>query len=177
LVSDRGAVLTVRAAARGVVDFSAARVLDVGWWRKTNLLISSMADDDRLLTLRAAFDFQRALVANGNLTKESFEGCQKTCREILDDIWNVVSPWSKATQASVRSGQIGSLIDAYKRMVGDPDDPKFRDKLLKELELQESARNVVQPESDDARVSRLAAARDAERERRRNRKNRLTPGR
>lgn len=160
--SDRGAVLTVRAAARGIVDFSKVRVLDVSWWRRANILIRGMARDDELTTIRAAFDYQRSLVGNSGLTDESFKETQKTARALFREVINTVSPWAAKSEKQAHSEHMNSLLEAYKKLVGDPDDPEFRAKLLHDRQLlADGPPDKVTVEDENKRIDRLLAERDA----------------
>lgn len=158
--ADRGAVLTLRAAVRGVIDFSQARVHDVRWWRRANVLIRAMAAEDDLVAVRAAFDLQRSLVGNAGLTEKSFEGCQKKAQALFGDIVECLYPWSVKDAAARTEGQMGSLIDAYKKMVGDPDDPEFQKKLLHDLTTLEAEQAAEPAESESDRIDRLLRERD-----------------
>lgn len=172
--ADRGAVLTLRAAVRGVIDFTQARVHDVRWWRRANVLIKAMAAEDDLVAVRAAFDLQRSLVGNSGLTEKSFEGCQKAAKALFGDIVEVLYPWSAKDAEQKKAGEIGGLIDQYKRLVGDPDDPEFQKKLAHDLALQEAAAQEETPESDNDRIERLLRERDEHYTRIRNSGGKLT---
>lgn len=158
--TDRGAVLTLRAAARGVVDFSQARVLDVRWWRRSNALIKAMAAEDDLVAVRAAFDLQRSLVGNGNLTKESFEECQKKVQALFGDVIDVLCPWAAKDGEAKKTGQVNELIDKYRTMVGDPNDPEYAKKLAHDLALIDAQEEEGPEESETARIDRLLKERD-----------------
>ncbi len=84
--------MTVRAAVAGVIDFSKARLRDVSWWRRSNLLIRSMHADREAQLLRTAYSFQCALVANGSLTEESFKQVQARAKDTFNDIVNTHQP-------------------------------------------------------------------------------------
>ena len=157
--ADRGAVLTLRAAVRGVIDFAQARVRDVRWWRRANVLIKAMAAEDDLVAVRAAFDLQRSLVGNGSLTEKSFEGCQKAAKALFGDIVDVLYPWSARDAESRKQGQLDGMIDAYKKLVGDPDDPEFQKKLLHDLARMD-AKEEEPGETEDARIDRLLRERE-----------------
>lgn len=159
--ADRGAVLTIRAAARGVVDFSRARVRDVGWWRRTNALIRAMDRDDRLVLAKAAFDHQLSLVGNSALTDESFKKSQETARELYQEILNLAEPWAARSVADVKAATRSGLISAYKRLIGDPDDPAFRRKLLADQERLKAGKVAAAPvETQDQKIDRLMRERD-----------------
>lgn len=156
--SDRGAVLTVRAAARGVIDFSRARVRDVRWWRRSNAIIRAMDRDDEFDLVRAAFDLQRSLVGNSGLTDESFKQAQKTANEAFAQLQQIRRPWFD--KAKAKADAIAGMIAEYKKYIGDPDDPVFREKLLADAAAAEAA-SAPPAESEDARIERLIRERDA----------------
>jgi hypothetical protein len=165
LETDRGAVLTIRAAARGVIDFGKARLLDVDWWRRARLLVNSMAEDDALVWLNAAHDFHCALVGNGSLTKESFDSAKKGARETFNEVMNTVRPWDAKSVSQIEKEQIGSMVDLYKRLVGDPSDPAFYEKMLKDVEAQEAlAAEAASRPDPEQELNRQLAERDRRRE-------------
>jgi hypothetical protein len=161
LETDRGAVLTLRAAARGVIDFSKARVDDVRWWRRTNVLIKTMSVEDDMVAVRAAFDLQRSLVGNSGLTDKSFEASQKTAKALFGDIVEVLYPWSSKESAARKAGEIEGLINQYKQLVGDPNDPEFQKKLEHDYEVFKNQDSAVEVESDSERIDRLMQEREA----------------
>lgn len=120
-----------------------------------------MAAEDDLVAVRAAFDLQRSLVGNSGLTDESFKSCQKTSQALFGDIMDAIHPWAAKTAESRKNGQVDSLLETYKRLVGDPDDPEFQKKLLHDLEQYEKSlepKAAVEPEDD--RINRLLKERD-----------------
>lgn len=159
--ADRGAVLTQRAAVRGVVDFTTARLLDVRWWRRTNVLIQAMAAEDKIIATRAAFDLQRSLVGNSGLTEKSFEECQKAAKALFGDIVDCLHPWAAKDAEGRKAGQLDNMIADYKKYVGDPDDPEYAKKLLHDLERLDAQEKVDGPaESETERIDRLLKERD-----------------
>jgi hypothetical protein len=114
---------------RGVVDFSKARLHDVSWWRRTNTLIRAMHHDNEIDVLKGAFAFECALLGNGNLTEESFSKVQARAKKSFNDIINLHQPWAAKSIEQVQQEGYQQLIDTYKRVVGDPDDPAFMAKL------------------------------------------------
>ncbi len=132
-------------------------MLDVRWWRRANALIEAMADEDDLAIRRAAFDLQRSLVGNGGLTKESFAESQKAVKALFGDIVGMLRPWAG------KADKVDGLIAAYKRYVGDPDDPEFREKLMHDREMlarAEAEAAAAAPEAEEARIDRLILERE-----------------
>lgn len=158
--TDRGAVLTCRAAARGAIDFARANIRDLSWWRMSNAVISSMARTEEIVALQAAYDFQLALVGNSGLTEESFKAAQKTGKEIFQQIIDTQMPWAASDMKGQKDREVNSLIDAYKRLIGDPDDPEFQKKILHDMEMQAKPKVVEVVETDDQRIARLIEERD-----------------
>lgn len=127
------------------------------WWRRANALIEAMADEDDLAIRRAAFDLQRSLVGNGGLTKESFAESQKAVKALFGDIVGMLRPWAG------KADKVDGLIAAYKRYVGDPDDPAFREKLMHDRDMlarAEAEAAATAPEPEDARIDRLILERE-----------------
>jgi len=150
-----------------MIDFSRAAIDDVAWWRRSNAMIRQMARDDEIAGLKSLFEFQCALVANGSLTKESFDTSQEAAKELYLEIIRAIQPWNQTDKKSTRSSQIEQLMDAYKKYVGDPDDPVFQAKLIKQRERQKAQEaglieSPVVMETEDERITRLIRERDAQ---------------
>lgn len=114
-----------------------------------------------MVAVRAAFDLQRSLVGNSGLTDKSFEASQKTAKALFGDIVEVLYPWSSKDAAAKKAGEIDGLINEYKRLVGDPDDPEFQKKLLHDYELVKATNEETPQESDNERIDRLMKEREA----------------
>lgn len=119
-----------------------------------------MAAEDDLVAVRAAFDLQRSLVGNSGLTEKSFEATQKKAQALFGDIVECLYPWSAQDSASRSASQVNGMINAYKQLVGDPDDPEFQKKLAHDLALLEADEAVETPETDSERIDRLLKERD-----------------
>jgi len=120
-----------------------------------------MARDDELATIRAAFDYQRSLVGNSGLTEESFKDVQKTARGLFQEVINTVSPWASKSVEDAHAAEMNNLLDSYRKYVGDPDDPEFQARLMKDRELLTGPEEeVVEVESEDKRIERLLSERD-----------------
>lgn len=159
--------MAVRLAAKGLVDFRQARLLDIGWWRRVNILRNALQDADDLEMLKAAYAFPLALLGNSSLTPESFKGAQTTAKENFNEILNSLRPWDAKTSDTARHDQIDELVTNYKKMVGDPKDPVFAAKLRASIEAERKRRAAVPAETDDARVERLLRERDRKKRKRR----------
>lgn len=169
MATDQGAVLTIRAAARGIIDFRQADVRDVRWWRRANLLIRALADDDEVQGLMQALHYQLALVGNSGIRDEDFAEAQKRAQAILRDIIHLLQPWAaqKKGDNTVQS-EIDRLTELYKSVFGDPSDPEVRARLDKmaeefkrETERKRSERNRDKESSN--RIEKAIAERDRRR--------------
>lgn len=144
---------------RGVVDFREARIRDVNWWRRSNVLIREMErEDDRVI---AAAMLQRycAYVANGQLTDDSFKKFQELSQQECVRLIELLRPWTAA--ASARTDAIEQVTETYKRLVGDPKDPEFMARMAAEVKQFEEERRAVKAETDEQRVARLLRERAA----------------
>lgn len=157
----------MRAARCGIIDFRRARLLDVNWWRYTNVLIDDMLQEDHRGILQMVHAFQCALIAHGNLTEESFKKAQERAWDKLDQYIATLWPWTAGDGRGARQEETDELIALYKQTQGDPNDPAFRAKLQADVEANQARELALRkPESAEQRVDRLLVERDAARKRR-----------
>lgn len=120
-----------------------------------------MAQDEERLVVKAAYDFQLALMGNGALTEESFKKTQERAREAFNDFINLIQPWAAKSTEELKKQSIDNLIEMYKETFGDPDDPEFIRKIEEGVaESRRRRRNRQISESDDERVNRMLRERD-----------------
>lgn len=154
----------VRAQARGVVDFREA-TRDSAWWFRARLLMEAMDQDDELHWLQAALTLQTALLGNGQLQQESFEGAQKRARSIFNEIVNTTMPWAAKSQDERAQEDIDKAAESYRRLVGDTRSPEFQKKIEEHLrlrrELMDRGRRPV--ETVDEKLNRKIRERDRKR--------------
>lgn len=156
--------MTVRAAVSGVIDFSKARLLDVAWWRRANILIQAMDYERELEIIKAAYAFQCSLVANGSLTEDSFKSVQKGAKVTFNEIINAMQPWAAQTLEEIQQKEMVGLTELYKRVIGDIDDPNFREKLEHDIELDKEARKKARAQiPEEEMIARRIAQAAAER--------------
>lgn len=129
----RDAVLAVRAAARGVVDFTKARILDRRWWQVYYALIDEMDRQDRIASDRDSLHFHLALMAHGNLADEGFSKSQDKAIERYNGILDELYPWNNEDKKTQERTKHDALRDTYKAVVGDPTDPAFAKVLADEV--------------------------------------------
>lgn len=146
----------MRAAARGVIDFRQARLRDVNWWRRTNLLLAELARAEEAAAIHASYLFHLALVANGTLGADGFRAEQTKARDAFQDYVACLHPWAEQVRKRQRLGDAKALADMYKRVVGDRDDPEVRSRWRRESEELEARLAVADPGA--ATMAAVAAA-------------------
>lgn len=150
----------MRACRQGVIDFSEARLLDVKWWRRANLLIDGMAKEDDLEILRSAMGFHLALVSNGNLSDESWDKAKTAAAEAFNDIVNTVHPWGARSTEQRRDDEMTALSKLYKERIGDLTDPAFEAVIMAEAARMTAQMEETEArESDEDRIDRMARER------------------
>lgn len=112
-----------------------------------------MARDDEAKSIQAAFSYQLALLGNGQLEEKSFKAVQAEASRLFEALNAALYPWSDVVEG--KQQQLSSLIDDYKRLVGDPDDPEFKAKLEADIAADKERRRQATPESDEDRIERL----------------------
>lgn len=168
--TDRGAVLAVRAALRGVIDYSKAQLLDAAWWRRCHILLRGMAKEDTLTLQQGVFNFHLALVSNSGLTEESFNKQQELARDAFYDIMGTVRPWEGVSADARKHKEISDLKQAYIQAWGDPSDPAWQARQAQALAAwQEELKNSTHVSEEDewARVNRRLAERAQRNDKRR----------
>lgn len=118
-----------------------------------------MARLDEIESMKSAYAYQCALVANSGLTEQSFKDSQRTAKELFTEIVDAFSPWAAKNAGAMKDQEINSMIDAYKRLIGDPNDPVFQEKLRQTLYDRENKPIEVVQETDEQRINRLLKAR------------------
>lgn len=179
--TDRGAVLTVRAAVRGTIDFSQARLLDPDWWRRCLILLNGVAAEDDIATYQTIYRYHLALVGNSGLSEDSFRDVQDRARDAFNDLMQLYRPWSSKVKASheIREEEAQQLREAYKQAFGfDVNDTEEEQRRLN-LWLEEIKNQKANELEDTARIIEEATAQAEEirAERLRQRRQRLMQGR
>jgi len=162
LETDRGAVLTIRAASRGLIDFQRANVKDINWWRYVNAILYASLRDESLVTDQLAYQYQLALISNSTLTQDSWKGAQEQAKAMFQDCLNTQRPWAARTSAQRQEEQVGGLVDTYRKTIGDPRDPVFAAKLEQDIRDSQARRRERRnnQETEDSRLTRLLRERD-----------------
>lgn len=90
---DRAAVLTVRSAVRGIIDYREADIVDRRWWRRWRILVNEMTTQSDKELLNQLYLYHLALVSNSGLTEESFKSTQQSARENFNEFAAKIRPW------------------------------------------------------------------------------------
>ncbi len=130
----------VRAQALGVIDFSRTRLFDPRWWRRSAMLLDELARQADTEIYRAAIIYQTGLLANSRLTDDSFKTTQKHMQSFFNDLVNNLHTWDKRSLDELEQEAETSLIDTYRAVAGDPDDPEYQ------ATLDFSVQNITTPE-------------------------------
>lgn len=117
-----------------MIDFRQAKLRDVNWWRRTNLLLTEVAREDEATVVHASYLYHLALVANGSIGADNFKEQQKKARETFNDFVACTHPWAERVRRNRQLTDMKQLTELYKRVVGDPDDPLTRQRWQRESE-------------------------------------------
>jgi len=139
-----------------VIDFRQARLRDVNWWRRTNLLLAELARDDRAAVHHASLLFHLALVANGNLGADGFSAAQSKALEEFNDLTACYQPWAEQVRRRRRLTDAKELSELYTKVVGDRNDPETRARWKRESAALEARIAVSDPGA--ATMAAVAAA-------------------
>lgn len=126
--------MIVRAAAAGVIDFSQCRPSDPAWFRGLRVKLSAFADREELVYLTEVLKVYCALLSRP-IPAETYNDISQAMIAVLENIDRIQHPWRPKAETQALS--IGAqLAELYRQKIGDPNDPKFRELLEKEQELQ-----------------------------------------
>jgi len=168
LAADRVGHLTVLAAARGIIDFREARLLDPSWWRRCRWLLAVVAADVEAAAVAEAYRFDLAQVGNSALSDDSFSKAQDRAIAAYHALRSIIRPWDERKPETSVEGERARLVQAYKQLIGDPADPEFRrkqDAMLAEARRKREAAAQQRTVVDEAR--RKLASQASRRTRRR----------
>jgi|TARA_R110000824_G_scaffold29652_12_gene98503 hypothetical protein len=161
LERDRGAILTVRSAALGVINYAEAQILEKGWWRKWRLLIGQMAQEDNATLLRDLYSYHLALVANSGISPDSFKSVQESAKDNLDQIVAARRPWAAQDKSDRLEDEVAQSKEDWKYFFDiDLNDEEQRSKYLEELDKQAEKALIEadQPLEEDLIADKIEAA-------------------
>ena len=128
LGGDRAAVLTLRAASKGVLDFSKTDLHSPSWWKNWRYLTRVLDTEDRGELLRRAYEFQLALISNARLAEsDNFTAAQKRAKDIFYDLEGNLRPWLGRTKEDRDIREREQYREQWIAHFGfDPDDAEAR---------------------------------------------------
>lgn len=131
-----------------------------------------MSRDDDLEIVKAAYRFHLALVANSQVTEESWKASKKNATGLFNDLINLLHPWGARTAEQRREEEVNHLGELYRKLIVGNHTPEEWEAIVEAEAARMRVDDEAEPESADERVERLAAARinkEAELARRRKR--------
>jgi hypothetical protein len=111
LENNREAVLTLRSATRGIIDYTEADILNPVWWRRWRLIIRTLIREDNRSILHDKYQFDLALVSHGQLGSDTFKSVQETAREAFEDLKATARPWNGRATAEDRRREEKEIFD------------------------------------------------------------------
>lgn len=129
----------MRAAARGVVDFSRFDPFDRAWWSRLYWLLDEIESEDltRLVGARHA----QHLAGVGHYTEQ-----WPKAAELLKDLSALLRPWTDRRNGP-RPGDVEAMRAELIRRVGDPKDPKTQERIARTVQY---LKDLVKPAAKPA---------------------------
>jgi hypothetical protein len=116
----------VQAAARGVVDFSTADLLDRRWWMKLWWLLDQVENDNVVFVRRMEHAHNAALLQYG-LDEKVFDLHWDGATTAMREVWDALFPWCKMDATSGKA--VDKLHEAWVKRWGDPNSPETLKKI------------------------------------------------
>jgi hypothetical protein len=153
LAKDRVAVLTRRAAARGLIDFGKARWYDPAWWRHCRGMFAEIEEQDALEVNKACLTFYSMVVARSG--SEDVQNQLDKAGELVQQIQSLLWPWAATTKQEQQLQTVQEAQKFYTQLAGAaPGTATFDQLIAQHMKSVESVYKEAQVESDDARVIR-----------------------
>lgn len=123
-----------RAAVRGVIDFTKARILDYEWWRYYFVILDAMMREDDSRLIKAQRDHHLALISNSRLTEEGFDKHQKLANDRWWDLVACMRPWEITDAVERKRAEYKKLTEAWEAHFGKMDDEETKRNIEREVE-------------------------------------------
>jgi len=134
LERDQAAVLTLRSAAKGVVDYTRLDLHDPAWWRYWRFSLQAMHSLERGELLRMVFEQQLALVSNPKLSGEQFSERQKEASELFQDIEGNLYPWKGRSREERQAHEEKEFAQQWEELTGfDPSDDEAKEQWAEDI--------------------------------------------
>lgn len=116
--NNRAAQLIIRAAARGVIDYSKFEYNNPKWWQKLVMILREIDAEDHLRYYQLPFMYAVSLLASGNLNEEGVMKCQNIINMSIELIGKLI--YYKNKDIDVESKLSGKdkydyLVKEYKK--------------------------------------------------------------
>jgi hypothetical protein len=158
LERDQAAVLTIRAATRGIIDYRKADPQDPSWWKNWRYLVRALEEESYTTLLQAALQYQLALVSNPRISTEDFTKVQREAREIFSDLEGSLKPWHWRSRADRKAKELTDFKAQWQQLAGwDLDDPEAKARWEDELNQRATSSNNQVVEQQQAEQQRQEA--------------------
>jgi hypothetical protein len=145
----------VRAHTGGHVDFTKFDPYD-GWaWKKLNLVMQQLEDEQLQQVTDVDFRYYLAMAASKWVTAESGADCVDKAAEHRRKLISAYTPW--IAQDNAAENTVETLVDKYHRLIGKAGEPYY-DAMVAEMI---ANRKRTPAEREAYRISQEAAARRA----------------
>ena len=115
---DRAAVLTLRSAVSGAIDYREADLHSPMWWKRWRYLVRTLDDQAHTTLLDAAFRFQLALVSNPRISSDDFSKTQKESKNIFSSVESSLRPWVVNSREDSKQKEIKAFREEWKKFAG-----------------------------------------------------------
>ena len=167
LERDRAAVLTLRAAVQGVVDYRKVDLHNPIWWKHWRYRVKAMDEKAHETLLHHALEFQLALVSNSRISSDDFTKVQREAKELFSDIEGSLRPWLGRTKQDRKERTAEEFREMWKVAAGfDLDDVEARaawedrvENMLKEGNIEQEKEEQEAQEKERKFVATIEAIR------------------
>lgn len=156
-------MLLLRGLRRSLVDPATFDPFDPWWWRSAAVVLTQMEADDRVVLMAARLGLKLSQMLLPGVAPEAREKVETGAIDVVRDLMAAACPWLKLDAKSREE----LLEEAYRKEVGDPDNPAFmaalREEVAKERRRKAEARQARGGRGDT--LDERLAARDRRRSR------------
>lgn len=125
----------VQAAARRVVDFSMADILDRKWWLRLWWMLDQV-ESDNIVRVKTMQHLQNSGALNYESGDKVFGVHWDQCNTSCIDVWNELFSWRKHDPQE----QTDFMYRAWVAKYGDPDDPETKERIARTAEVMQEMR-------------------------------------
>jgi len=123
LEKDRGAVLSIRAALSGALDYSEVDLFSHRWWQKWKWVVTALQRQEDIYLFQAHLQYHLAVVSNAGVNQESLSKAQQAARESFYDLQGTLRPWAGVTSGDRHTHEAEQFKAQWKQLTGwDPTD-------------------------------------------------------